>query len=480
MSEPSLAAVEWRLSWRRDRVLLVMLAVAVALRVLATFAFRPGLMLFGDSYSYVRNAQHLQAYWFHPLGYPVFLRLLWWTHFTVVVVVVQHLLGLAAGVAIYLLLRRAGLRPAFAALGVAPVLLDAYEVDVEQFLLSDTLFLVLIVLALALVLVPERPSPLVAGGAGLALAAAALTRGVGGALLLPVVAYLLVRRVGWRPILAFVAAVILPVVGYMVDFHTRYHSYALETTDGLWLYGHTATFARCDQLPGRERPLCPAVPVHLRRSSEYYTWAQNAPLYRLYPPAQRPAEGRKFALSVIRAQPLDYLQTTVVSVARDFSPLRSDASWAWPVEAWQMTPAIHPHQTNVELARRTLPGNTSRRVFPYPRSMHAAAGAGVLAAYQRVFYAWGPTLALGIVLPVVAVIVRRSRRRRTTAVALTLGAAGGLLLLIPSLTVTQDYRYMLPAQALLWPAALLAASALWPSAVAEPTVAEGADAGSEI
>lgn len=457
----------WRLSWRRDRVVLVVLVLAVALRVLATIAFRPGLMLFGDSYSYLRNAHHLEVYWFHPLGYPVFLRLLWWTHFTVVAVVVQHLLGLAAGLAVYLLVRRAGVRPAYAALAAAPILLDAYEVDVEQFLLSDTLFLALITVAFALVLLPSRPSPFVAGGAGLALAAATLTRGVGGALLLPLVGYLLVRRVGWRPVVALAAATILPVAAYMADFHTRYHSYALETTDGLWLYGHTATFARCELLPAHERSLCPTQPLHRRRSSEWYTWDERAPLYRQYPPDKRPFEGRRFALAVIKAQPLGYAKTTVVSIARDFAPVRSDASWAWPVDAWKMTPVIHPPRTNVELARDTFQGATSRRVFPYPPSMHAAAGASVLSAYQRVGYVWGPTLALGLVLPVVAVVAGRSRRRRTTAVALTLAVGGGLLLLIPSLTVTQDYRYVLPAQAMLWPAAVLAAAALWPATFAQ-------------
>ena len=457
-----------------------MLAVAIALRVLATVAFRPALGLYGDSYSYVRNAHHLVVYWFHPIGYPIFLRLLWWTHFVIVVVILQHLIGLAIGLGIYLLVRRAGIRPAYAAVAAAPILLDAYEVDLEQFLLSDTLFLALIVVAIALLVVPSKPGPLLAGGAGLALAAATVTRGIGGALLVPLVIYLLVRRVGWRSIVALVAVTVLPVFAYMANFNAHYHSYALETTDGLWLYGHTATFARCDRLPAAERPLCPTEPLSQRRSSEYYTWDQHAPLYQLYPPGERPAAGRKFAMAVIKAQPLGYAKTTVVSLARDFAPLRRDASWAWPVEAWQMSPVIHPHLTNVELTRETFSGATSRRRPPHTRSMHAAAGANVLAAYQDVGYAWGPTLAVGLLLPVAAVVVRRSRRRRTTAVALTLAAAGGLLILIPSLTVTQDYRYILCAEALLWPAAVLAAATLWPRVVAQPVTDEQPSPAGEV
>ena len=469
----------WRLSWRRDRLLLVFLAVGLVVRALATVVFRPGLELYGDSYSYLNNAHHLELYWFHPMGYPLFLRLLFWTRATLAVVVVQHVIGLAAGVAVYLLVRRAGVRPAYAALAAAPILLDGYEVDVEQFVLSDTLFLALLVTASGLVLLPRRPHPLVAAGAGLALAAATLTRGVSGAAVVPLALYLLVQRVGWRPLLAFFAAALLPVAGYMVSFHARYNAYALETTDGLWLYGHTATFARCDLLPAANRRLCPLEPLNQRLSSEWYTWDAHSPLYRLDSRHDRAAAGRRFAFAVIRHQPLDYVQTTVVSLSRDFSPVRSDASWAWPVEAWKMQPRLHPKATNVELAWWSLEAARHRRAYPFPHSMPVGSGATVLSDYQDVAYAWGPTLALGLLLPVVAVALPRTRRRRTSAVALTLAATGGLLLLIPSMTVTQDYRYVLPAQALLWPAAVLAASVLWPR-VAEPAPEEVAAPAGEV
>ncbi|HMC68248.1 MAG TPA: hypothetical protein VKJ07_03760, partial [Mycobacteriales bacterium] len=105
-------------------------------------------------------------------------------------------------------------------------------------------------------------------------------------------------------------------------------------------------------------------------------------------------------------------------------------------------------------------GARLRVAYPYPPTMKTTSTGRALRYYQDVVYAWGPTLLLGLALPVAAVAVRRSRRRRVTAVAATLGAAGGILLLVPSLTVTQDYRYVLVAQALLWPAAALAASAL--------------------
>ena len=439
--------------------MLVLLAVGVAVRVLATVTFRPGLELYADSYSYMLNAHHLQLDWFHPMGYAIFLRLLWWTRYTLVLVIAQHLVGLAVGLLIYLLLRRTRMRPAYAAIAAAPVLLDAYQIDVEQFVLSDTLFLLLIVVACALVLAPRRQHPALAAAAGLSLAAAALTRGVGAPVAVPLAAYLFVRRVGWQPVTAFVAVAALPVVGYVVAFHARYNHYGIETVDGLWLYGYTASFARCDQLPSKDQSLCPAGPVHERASSEFYTWSRHSPLYEHYRWAERPQRGQKFAVDVILAQPSDYLTTSAKSLARDFAPDRSDVHWAWPIESWRMSASPPLPRVNVDFAGDTFAQDQTRHRSG--QRQPNATGARILSTYQDVAYAWGPTLPLGVLLPLLALALRRTRRQRSTAAALTLGASGLILLVVPAMTVTQDFRYVLPAQALLWPAAVLAGVALW-------------------
>ena len=79
--------------------------------------------------------------------------------------------------------------------------------------------------------------------------------------------------------------------------------------------------------------------------------------------------------------------------------------------------------------------------------------------YQKVVWTWGPTIALALVAVLVAV-VRRTRKQRQVWVAAALAASGLLLMLVPAMTVVQDYRYMLPVQAMLWPAAALAIDAL--------------------
>ena len=74
------------------------LAAAAALRVLTMLAYRPGRVYYVDSYEYVQLALHPQpSQGFRNLGYPLLLRLLLPFHSVPVVIVVQHVLGLATG-----------------------------------------------------------------------------------------------------------------------------------------------------------------------------------------------------------------------------------------------------------------------------------------------------------------------------------------------------------------------------------------------
>ena len=143
-----------------------------------------------------------------PVGYKGPLRVILAVANFNAVAAVQHLLGLAMAVLLYVLLLRRGSPRWLAALAMAPLLLDAYQVQIEQTLMPDTWFEALIVAGLAILL--WRPAPgwraVVAGG--VVLGTSAIFAQVGEALLLPAVLYLLALGGGWRRALGRAAAAV--------------------------------------------------------------------------------------------------------------------------------------------------------------------------------------------------------------------------------------------------------------------------------
>src|ERR1035438_5909389 len=111
----------------------------LVMRVLAQIAYRPAL-LYIDSIKYLYIALGAD-----PVGYRVLLKPLLTVGNLDLVAAVQHLLGLAMAVALYLLMRRRGVSRWLAALATAPILLDAYQLQIEQTIMPDTLFEALIV-----------------------------------------------------------------------------------------------------------------------------------------------------------------------------------------------------------------------------------------------------------------------------------------------------------------------------------------------
>ena len=160
------------------RVFAGLAAAGLLLRLLTTAAYHNAIMFYGDSWEYLIVAQHLRPDVTRPYGYSALLRLLSWTHTLVSVVVVQHLLGIVLGWLVYRFLVGRGLRRGIAALGAAPLLLDGYQIGIEQYLMSETLFETALVCALLLV-VRRRLSAGAAAASGLLVAAAMVTRTIG-------------------------------------------------------------------------------------------------------------------------------------------------------------------------------------------------------------------------------------------------------------------------------------------------------------
>jgi len=454
------------LGWARRTVrerpwLVTVLALAVAIRVAAQITYSPALLFSGDSYGYLSDAQHLHPGTWHPLGYPIFLRVLSVTHQLAMVPLVQHAMGITVGLLIYRMLAGAGVRDFGCALGAAPILLDAWQIDLEQYVMSESLFELLLFLGVYLLLRGRRRRGLLIAGAAL-IACATLTRTAAAPIGLLLIAYAAMRRAGWRNVGLAAAAFCLPLLGYAAAFDSAHGTFAITGFSGRQVYGEAATIARCDKLPRNtlDRVLCPRTPLGERAGNNQYTWDGASPLSRL-PVRSRNLEpalevsrlGGKFARTVITRQPLGFLRLVTTDTARYFGWGRTARPQDYQQMPWQFLGIREPPATwSTAVA---APG------FQHP-TPGAESGLGPLArplrAYQRVGYT--PGLLLGLCVLLAALALLRRPRGVIALEASVLGIAGLVELVLPSLGAGFDYRYVLPALLFLPAAGVLAAKSL--------------------
>ena len=459
---------------RSEWPLLALVAAGAILRIATSVTYHPAMAFLQDSFDYLDDARRLQPGVVRPLGYPLFLRVLSPAGQLQVVPIVQHLLGLGAGVALYLLLRRLGVRAWLAGLGAAPVLLDGYQIYLEHFVMAETLFTALVVAAVVLLLSSERPGAAACAAAGAILAGAALTRSIGLLLLPAALAFLLARRVGPRRFAAAAGTALAVMGAYATWFDATHGSAGLQAYSGYFLAGRVQPFADCDRLrpPPDEQSLCDARPVAERPSADWYVWNPEAPLRRLDGArvVDRNAVAGRFARRVIRQQPGDYLHVVATDAVQYFSPARRTEHPDFPVAAWQFRTEFFPDPWRpVEpppdpyVGGWTSPGpSVSNGVtlaaydFDLAQARPALRGpiAAALARYQRYGYTAGPVLLVGLLLGVLAGAgrLRDPHQRRLRHAGALLAVGGAACLVGAAATSVFDFRYLLPALVLLPPA----------------------------
>lgn len=438
----STVAAFWGLI-RRHRAISVLVGAGALLRVIVEVAYPPALEFHGDSYTYLENVSHFGPRLDRPFAYPALLKLLSFTHSLFVVTVVQHLLGLGLGVLVYAVARRLGARSWLAALAAAPILLDAYQLDIEQFVLSETLFEVTALVAFALLFWKGRPGTRVCALVGLVLAVSTLTRTVGGILLIPALLYLVVMRVGIRRIGAMVAAFVLPLVAYAGWFDYSHGHFALVGYSGIFLYGEVAPIADCKglTLPSYERVLCDPTPEAIRLGPNYYDWITSSPRFWLNPPKGVTVDGAlsDFSRRVILHQPLAFAREVTGETLHYFAPGRFVGPRDWYLMTWKF-PTQNPLYASLW---HTNPADRTFHLQVYVSHPHWGVGAW-LRRYQSIVYTPGPVLALAALIGFAAVFRRRSAPAPLRWAAFCLALSGLALLVVPSATATFDYRYLLP------------------------------------
>ncbi|WP_390099298.1 hypothetical protein, partial [Actinomadura rubrobrunea] len=433
-------------SARRHPAFAVLLTVAALLRAVAMVGYQP-VLFFNDSFDYLHVAMKPYPHPLRPDGYGFLLLLLKPLHSFALVAAVQHLMGLAMGVMIYALLRhRFGLPGWGAALAAAPPLLDAYTIQLEHLVLSDTLFTFLVMCTVTLLLWRDRPAPKVAVAVGLLVGLAWLTRSVGMPVLLGVLVYLVVRRTGWRLTAAVLAACMLPVVAYMGWFKVEHGKFAITESSGIFLYARVYKFADCHKIdpPVQEIPLC-TEPQNRLPNSQDGIWNAASPLNR-YPgqrfsPEQN-ATAASFSKRAILGQPLDYLGV----VAHDFFRVFRWKRTVFPDKATYQQYEFGKTSTALPNWRMDHDTTAAEEAVAYERGRArprvVEPFAGVIRGYQDVFYLRGTMV--GVLLLVGLAGLAAMWRRLGGAAFLPWTLATGLLL-APAATAEFDYRYVLPA-----------------------------------
>jgi len=417
-------------------VMALLVISGVVLRVLTVLAYKPALMFFGDSYAYVVAAQRFQPPNDRPFGYAFVLRLISYVGNLGTVTILQHILGLALAIILYIVILRRGAPRWLAALAATPLILDAYIIQIEHNILSETMFASLL-LGAVLIATREELTPRWAVAAGLFLAAAALTRTVAIPIAVIFIAYLLVRKLGRQVVLGFVLAMAIPIIWYMSWFASYYNTFATTDSGGRFLYGRVAVFADCSktQLNDAEATLCDNAAPQLRPNANFYVWASDSPLQavNVYD-GNTDKVASSFSKKIILAQPVTYLSYVTTDFFHYFALGKYTTRVDSPLGAWQFPVTYSDPVASSAIAQNDLQGNP---IQPLMRLGLAQ----FLKAYQSIVYTQGPLLLAGAILGLLASFLSRGRRRWDGAFVSLVGIS---VLAIPCFTVMFDYRYGLP------------------------------------
>ena len=452
--KPDLAR-RWRALARGTRAALlglaVLLAGALALRAWLTLAYGPAFLGFGDSHEYVtaaalgvfRDAQK-------PAGYPIFLAILHALGARLMLtILVQHVLGIATGLALFGAVRRTG-APAW--LGLAPaavVFFGGTGVLLEHALLADSLFAFLQALGVyAAVRALSRPRAALGARGGsrdgrcrsgsrrwASRACCSCpaccsrrrpgTRGAG-------CSRRRRRRARRRRSSSATRA--------CRRWSTGYWGYERQ---GAWnLYGRVATFVECSRFtpPAGTRSLCPAGAPSARGSESFYQYARASPaVARFGGPARANAHANslleRFSVTAITHEPIAYAEAIVRSLGFYFSPRAGEG----------YTPAsIREALLEAKGTRSIQPAIAA--YYPHDHGYRAPAGdtgaTRALDAYERHTRIEGPLL---VAMLLAALIGAPLLRGRVRAAALLFTLTAILSVALAAAGNSYDARYGYPA-----------------------------------
>src|ERR1700742_1104471 len=447
---------------RRHWLLTVLLVAGVALRVITQLAYRPAL-LYIDSPKYLING--LQKY--DPQGYRILLAPLTWLGNLAVVAGFQHLLGLAMAVALYATLLRRNAPRWAAALAVAPVLLDAYQLQMEQTIMPDVAFEAFIVAGLVILAWRPRPSPAAIAVAGFILGASATIRQVGEFLVLPAVLFCVLAARGWRGRLGAGALVLfsfaVPILVYMTySALILGDGFELSNQGDAVLYGRAAAAADCRTLhvTADERAVCPTAGEVRSFGIDGLVNDPTSPAYTADLPngVNHEDAANRFSHAVLEQQPLRVAVAIGADAIKLFALTRDTSPGDTPISRWQF-------QTSWPMYPFAVTEATSIDMFNAAGGGGAPAADRPLAVFLRDYQlhgGWtpGPFLLVALVTGIAGVGVGRRKGDSSAALVCLLVTGLGVAALLGADLYEFSWRYQLPALVTLPAAGALGVAAL--------------------
>jgi hypothetical protein len=450
------------------------------MRLYFLYQYRPALLGFPDSVVYVIDAH--QGLFADPLrvsGYALFLRLLHGiSDHLVLVPIVQHGLGLLAGLLLFDAMRRTGARIGLGLVPAAVVMLGGAELMLEHALLSDSLFVFLVIASLWLLVRAWYGSAWWGLGVGLSIGCATIDRTVGLELLPFMLICLLIGprrnsapspqkrwpsiagnfRARHRTASHRVVALLLTALGafavvfpFISAHQQQTGSYGFASASYFDFYGRVAPWAECSKFtpPPGTRKLCVDTPKSQRLGTEAWEFLGTSPAVQAYgipewfgpaPQKNENSQLRAFALAAIEAEPLEYLHYVSRDLVRVIDP-------TFPTSPYKKIGDGDYGDTPEELLTNYFDtsnfGNIDAVITSYYASPGLRAGnVSILESWERDTRLEGPLMVVILILALLAPVLASGGPRRF---AILCDIVSLVLIVAPILVIDYDWRFMIPA-----------------------------------
>jgi hypothetical protein len=488
----------------RNRWFSLALLAGFFLRLLAMVGYPGALWFSGDSYVYIGAALRPTPDASKPTGYSLFLRLLLPFHSFTLVTFLQHLMGLAVAVMIYVLLRRYGVSKKWATIATLPQLLDGFVVEDEHMIMAEAIAMFCLLLATLLLLWTTQTRWWVALIAGLLVGYTAIAYPTDIVVIGLFPLFILIRSLrtyGWRRLQGWLVTVavsvgcLAPVGAYVAWFHSYAGVWSISNAQGFYLWGRVSSFANCAEIkaPANLMKYCPTEPLTDRTAPGQFIWFApqvHQDMNSVGGPVS--AEGDKllteFDIDAIKSQPLGYLKAVTKGVLMAFE---------WPMKSYPGAGTTYYYDFHTHYVTSTysmLPPKNQEWIPPLTTADsayndwlnygHQDPGvvvkpvAVLILGYERLVNTLGPLFLIILIVGLggVLTVTRRPwglrwRRRQGSMFPWVTAVA---LLVFPIASADFDYRYLLPSIAF----ACLAAGLAFAPARVKPAGPAGTGTGS--